>query len=286
MYLQTTHSYRINLFLFLSLALLIGSCKKSGSGSNKPSNSSYLSSVNIRSSQTQVIDSFTYDNAHRLTVFAQFKFDTTSGSPLADGLIATFAYTGNSQVADSYTFTQLSSGTNSDLHQLSYDGQNRIVKDTSLSGSGYVNYFSYSGNNIVSRLLFDGTAGNNQIDTVFLSNGNISSQHFYYPNNAGTADSLSGAPQYGYSSSLNPLYHSEIAGTTGPLLNLLAYDGYGGFNDFLSPDAVNKTWNLGNGLPAGTVFNFNLSADSKGRVALMTINATGIGSTTIAFNYY
>jgi hypothetical protein len=272
--------------LFLSLALLIGSCKKSGSGNNKPSNSSYLSSASLRSSQTQVIDSFTYDNTHRLIVFAQYKYDTTSGSPVADGLIATFSYTGNSPVADHYTFVQLSSGANSDVHQLSYDGQNRILKDTSLSGSGYVTYFSYPGNNIVSRLLFDGTASNNQIDTVFLSNGNVSSQHIYYPNNAGTADSLSGSPQYGYSSSLNPLYHSEIVGTTGPLLNLLAYDGYGGFNDFLSPDAINKAWNLGNGLPVGTVLNFNLIADSKSRVALITISSIGGGSASITFNYY
>ncbi|HEX9509444.1 MAG TPA: hypothetical protein VF939_03110 [Puia sp.] len=71
------------------------------------------------------------------------------------------------------------------------------------------------------------------------------------------------------------------------MLTKKAYDGYGGFNDFLSPDAINKAWNLGNGLPAGTALNFNLIADSKGRVALITISSIiGGGGTTLVFNYY
>ena len=278
-------SYRASLFVFGGLALLAGSCKKSSSGPNQPSNSSYVSSVRAHTSQVQLVDSFTYDNAHRLTVFAQYDYDTTTGTPVSDGLIATFSYTGSSQLPASYTAVQLSNPANSDLHKLYFDGQNRIVKDTSISGSGYVNYFSYPGGNLVSKVLFDGTAGNDQVDTSFLSNGNISSQHIYYPNNAGTADSLSGAPQYGYSSSLNPLYHTEIAGSVGLLLNLLAIDGYGGISDFVSPNAVNKESNLGNGIPAAYTLNFNLTSDSKGRVYLVGFSSPG-GSSSILYTYY
>ena len=282
---SASRPYRVSLFVILGLALLAGSCKKSGSGPNTPSNSSYVSSVRSHTTKAQLVDSFTYDNTHRLTVFAQYQYDTTSGTPFFDGLVATFSYTGTSQTPASYTFKQVSNGANSDLHKLYFDGQNRVVKDTSVSGSGYVNYFSYPGGNLVSRVLFDGTAGNNQIDTVFLSNGNMSTQHIYYPNYAGTADSLSGAPQYGYSSSLNPLYHPEIAGSMGLLLNLLAIDGYGGLSDFISPNAINKEWNLGNGAPAGYTLNFNLSSDSQGRVNLMSFSSS-LGSANILITYY
>jgi hypothetical protein len=168
------------------------------------------------------------------------------------------------------------------VHQLYYDGQNRIVKDSGISGTGYVNYISYPGSNIVSRVLFDGTAGNDQVDTVFFTNGNVTSQHIYYPNNAGTTDSLSGSPRYGYSASVNPLYHAGIAATTGVLLNLLAYDGFGGMIDFLSVDAINTASNLGGGLAPGTTLNFNVVADSKGRVAFLALS----GAFTISFNYY
>ena len=273
---------RFNLFLFLSLVLLMASCKKSGSGNNTSSNDYYVSSESLYSYPTRVVDSFTYDNTHRLTVFAQYKYDTTSGSPQSDGLITTFSYSGSSQVPASYTLTQLSNGPAGDVHQLSYDGQKRIIKDTSVSGSGYVNYFSYPGSNIVSRLLFDGTAADDQVDTVFFTNGNVTSQHIYYPNDAGTADSLSGSPGYGYSTSVNPLYHSGIAGTTGVLLNLLAYDGFGGSVDFLSANALNMASNLGDGLPPGTVLNFTVVPDSKGRVVLLTLG----GVFNISFNYY
>jgi hypothetical protein len=278
----TNKSYRVNLFLFLSLVMLAGSCKKSGSGNNTPSNSSYVSSESIYSPQTRLVDSFTYDNTHRLTVFTQIKYDTTSGSPQSDTMITSFSYFGENQFPDIYRITQTPNAQYGDVHQLYYDGQNRMVKDSGISGTGYVNYFSYPGSNIVSRVLFDGTASNDQVDTIFFTNGNVTSQHIYYPNNAGTADSLSGSPRYGYSTSVNPLYHAGIAGTAGILLNLLAYDGFGGYVDFLSADAINMASNLGGGLPAGTVLNFTVVPDSKGRVAWLTIS----GAFTISFNYY
>jgi hypothetical protein len=104
----TNYSYRVNVFLFLSVALLTASCKKSGSDNNTPSNTSYVSSESIYSSQTRVVDSFTYDDSHRLTVFAQYKYDTSTGSPQSDAMITGFSYFGENQFPDIYRITQTS----------------------------------------------------------------------------------------------------------------------------------------------------------------------------------
>jgi hypothetical protein len=267
--------------LLVCLSLLAGSCKKNSSGSNKPVNNSYLASVLNYSPQAQVVNSFTYDNAHRLTVFSQYDYDTTTGYPRYGSLITTFTYAGNSAIPATYSET--ANGSAPDLHMLYYDGGSRIIKDTSLSGDGYVAYYSYPGNNISSIVLFKGNMTDNQIDTQFVNNGNVITKHIYYPNDAGTADSLEAAAQYGYLPDVNPCYHTEMAVTIGPLLNTLTFDGFGDFGDFVSANAVSQL--SGFGVPPGYVLNWK--KDNNGRATNLTITIPGqSGSANIVFSYY
>jgi hypothetical protein len=273
------------LSLALGLLLLAGACKKSGSGDNKPNNPAYASSIRTSSSQSQIVDSFTYDAAHRLVIFAQYDLDTTSGTPLQASLIATFAYANSSQTPYAYTFEQQTpAGSASAYHQLFYDGGYRIIKDSSLDGSGFVTYFSYPGNNIASRVVF-GNPDDHQIDTQFVNNGNITAERIYYPNDAGTADSLEASLQFGYSSLINPAYHAVTASSIGPLLHILTYDGFGGYSDYISANALSKLSGLG--LPSGQYISFAWTADSKGRAGKAAVSLPGqAAGALISCNYY
>jgi hypothetical protein len=273
--------FQTGLLLCLGVAIMTGSCKKSSSGANKPTNNYYLSSIKNYSPQSLIIDSFSYDNSNRLTVYSQYDFDTTSGSPQFGELVFNFSYAGNSQTPYGYTI-----GGSGEVHQLSYDGENRISKDTAIGSTGYVTYYSYPGNAIVSSVLLVGNFLDNEIDTSWVTNGNITTEHYYFPNNAGTEDSLEAALQLGYASLLNPCYHAEIASTYGPLLDQLAFNGYGGgYTSSVSANAIDKLSGLG--IPSGVSLNFAWTTDSKGRGATLTISAPGIGgSSNIVFTYY
>lgn len=267
----------------LLCALVVLSCKKSGSSNNSSNSDVWLSSVSAIAPQTRAVDSFSYDSAHRVLKFAQYKWDTSGGSPAAGSEIATFALpAGASAPPSSYTLTY---NGNTDPHVLTYDGQGRISKDTSLSGSGFVVYFSYPNGNIATTVLFDGSPLNNQIDTLFMSNGNISAAHIYLPNDAGTADSLEAAVKFGYSSNNNPAYHSAISASIGPLLYILQFDGYGGALDPISQKALNSVSGLGDGLPGNSAITYNQTTDSKGRLSQMT-TSFGPAAGYILYSYY
>jgi hypothetical protein len=269
----------------LILALfLIFSCKKSNSGGNSTTaTSTYLSSAVSWSPQQKIVDSFSYDSLHRLTQFSQLTYDTTSGSAQYYSSNVEFTYQDNATSPTRYVYSDTLLGDYSDIHILSYDGQGRIVKDTSYSGSDYVAYYSYPNNNPASTVLFEGTIDDNLIDTLFLTNGNISSEHVYNSDVPGQPDVLDGDVQYGFSSTANPAYHSAITSSIGPLLATLEINGFGGFVDFISKNAVNKLSGIADGLPPGTVLNYTLTNDSKGRLSQMAFVGASGG---IVFHYY
>jgi hypothetical protein len=274
----------------LSLAILAlfltFSCKKTnsgGGGSSSDPNSTYLSSVISYSPQQKVVDSFSYDSLHRLIRFSQYDYDSTSGSPLYNSSSANFTYQDNATSPTRYVYSDTLLGNYDDIHILSYDAQERIAKDTSYSGSGFVTYYSYPNNNPAATVLFEGTIDDNQIDTLFLTNGNTTSEHVYTSDIPGQPDVLDGIVQYGFSSTATPAYHAPITSSIGPLLSILEIDGFGGFVDFISKNAINKISGDGNGLPPGTVLNYTLTNDSKGRLSKMTFAGAAGG---IIFNYY
>ena len=268
--------------LLLPLIGSVVSCKKSGSSNNNHNNNAWLSSVVSRQPQTRVIDSFYYDSSHRITGFSQFQYDSSQGSPTFGAWSVRFAYAGTASQPSSYLYVY---GSAADIHALSYDAQGRITRDTSVSGTGYVARYSYPGGNLATTVLFDGTPMNNQIDTLFLSNGNIASLHIYYPNAAGTADSLEGAVNFGFTSLANPAYHANITNSIGPLLYILQLDGYGSSVDPISQQAFNSVGGIGSGLPPGVSLKYNQTTDSQGRLIELS-SPLGPAAGSISFTYY
>jgi hypothetical protein len=265
---------------------LIFSCHKTNSGNNTTTSiSTYLSSVVSYSPQSRTVDSFSYDSLNRLGQFSQYIYDTTSGSPLYQTFTAHFTYQGNATIPTTYKYADTPAGNYGDLHLLSFDGQNRIAKDTSLSGSGFVTYYSYPNNNSAATVLFEGTLQDNQIDTLFLSNGNVSEERIYTSDIPGQPDDLDGDVHFGYASTANPTYHPAITNSIGPLLTILEIDGFGGNVDFLSKNVVDKLTGPAQGLPTGVSINYTLTNDSKGRLSQMSASFGGTTG-TIVFNYY
>ncbi|HVS97520.1 MAG TPA: hypothetical protein VHE54_13595 [Puia sp.] len=260
------------------------SCKKGGSSNNgNPNNTAYLSSVVSIQPQTRVIDSFYYDSAHRLARFTQYEYDSSQGYPVAGAWSAYFAYpAGNGAAPSSYLYA---AGSIADLHALAYDTQGRISKDTSLSGTGYVATYTYPGGNLATTVLFDGTRMNNQIDTLFLDGGNVTNLRIYYPNDAGTADSLEGNVNFGFTSLTNPAYHQAMTNAIGPLIYILQLDGFGSSVDPVSQHAFNSVSGVGSGLPPGISLKYNQKTDSQGRIIELS-SSLGPVAGSITFTYY
>jgi hypothetical protein len=229
------------------------------------------------------VDSFSYDSSHRIASFMQFEFDTSTGTPLSGNWSAVFSLPGGaSAVPPSYTNNLTG---NSELHQLFYDGQGRIIEDSSTGVSGWIIYFSYPNNNIAITALLNGTIGNSIVDTLYLSGANIGNVHVYGPNNAGTADSLEGVLKFGYSGIANPAYHSAIASGIGPLIYMLSFSGYGANIDPISQKAFNSLSGVGAGLPPNVTINYTLTTDSQGRLSQQSVDYTGAAG-TLTYRYY
>jgi hypothetical protein len=276
---------KIPLYLGALCIFLAFSCKKSNSGGNGSPANYYLSSVVSYSPQLKIIDSFSYDSVHRVDSFIQTIYDTTSGTPQYNTFTAQFIYQSATAYPSGYNYYDVPLGNYGDYHILSYDPDNRVIKDTSLSGSGYVTWYSYPNNNIAATVLFEGTAENNQIDTLFLTNGNISGAAYYTSDVPGQPDQQQADVRYSYAPTANPAYHAAISNSIGPLLTTLDVDGFGGFVDFISKNAYKQVVGVQQTTPLSFSYIYNLTTDSKGRLSTYTGNASG-SSATIVFSYY
>jgi YD repeat-containing protein len=290
--------------LVISTMIFAASCTKSttprppgnGSGSSTPpANNNYLASITNGQFSNQ-LDSFTYDNSNRLTKIistigsgtikigvGSINIDTTG--PL--GTTVTFFYSGSNTFPSSYT--TVSFDLKSHLHQLYYDGQGRIIKDTALDNSGFVDTWSYPNGNIAA-VLNSGTGGV-IIDTLFFSNGNVTAQHLHEINTGEIADTVYTAITYTYSTIVNPNYHQAIASTYGPLLSYVAINGE--FGDFISANVISTVSDnsqvIGLGkLPGGTdTETYTWTTDSKGRAATLKVTDKVAGAiANEKFSYY
>jgi hypothetical protein len=270
-------------YLAILMLFLFGACKKHNSSNNNSNSNSWLSSITSWSPGTAIVDSFSYDSSHRIASFMQFEFDTSTGTPLSGNWSAVFSLpAGASAAPPSYTNNLTGY---SELHQLFYDGQGRIIEDSSTGYSGWIIYFSYPNNNIAITALLDGTIANSIVDTLYLSGGNIANVHVYGPNNAGTADSLEGVLKFGYSGIADPAYHSAIASSVGPLIYMLSFSGYGANIDPISQKAFNSLSGVGDGLPSNVTINYTLTTDSQGRLSQQSVDYTGAAG-TLTYRYY
>jgi len=268
-------------FFLILCVIAVWSCHKSNSSKNPSSSGYYLSSATSVTAGTRIVDSFDYDSAHRITQLIQTKYDTSTGTAITTVASTQFALAAGTNPPTGYTYTI---GGNAVIHTLTYDNQGRILKDTCPT-TGFVTYYSYPGGNIAATTLFDGTAMNNQIDTLYLSGGNVATANTWMPNNAGTADSLQGSLKFGYSGLANPMYHQAITGSIGPLLYALTVDGLGGGLDPVSQNASSSLSGNIDGLPSGLTINFSQTKDSEGRLSVLSASLFGIGE-TIYFHYY
>ena len=268
--------------LYLSIALIfLYSCKKSNSGSGTPSSEYYLSSTVVSVLGERFVDSFYYDTLHRINTFIQSMYDTpTVGSPYVSTWSVQFIYQGSNTWPSTYNFYPLYHRYGGS-HLLSYDADDRMIKDTCLNGTGVANYFSYPNNSIVITGVNGGPPSTSFANTFFISNGNVSCVAPYAP--PIPPDSL-GVLNLTYSSVANPAFHPLISNSIGPLLTQLSL-GSGGIPDFISKNALQEDnppvalsqLNLSN--------NYALDTDNKGRLVKMTLISSSIFN-TILFNYY
>ena len=198
---------------------------------------------------------------------------------------AQFIYQNTNTYPSYYNYYDVPLGNYGDYHILSYDPQNRIIKDTSLSGSGYVTYYSYPDNNIAATVLFEGTTQDNQLDTLFLTNGNISAETVYVSDIPGQPDQQQGDVRFAFAPTANPFYHPAISNSIGPLLTTFEIDGFGGFVDFISKNAFKQLTGIQQSAPSMISFDYNLTTDSKGRLSQMTASP-GASSYMLSFYYY
>jgi hypothetical protein len=274
------------LFLCPFIVLLIISCKKSNSGGNSNvAATSYVSSAISTSPQQQIIDSFSYDSSHRLNTFMITVYDTTSGYAQYNSQILKFIYNGSNTYPSYYNEYDTALGnTDGDYHLLSYDAQDRITKDTSLSGSGYVAYYSYPSNNLASTVLWEGTLQDNMVDTLYMANGNMGTEIIYTAEVPGQPDVQQGDINFSYASTANPCYHEATANSIGQVLFIASINGSGDFVDFNSKDAYMGASGTQSSGPI-VAFKYTLSNDSKGRLSHVTGTAAG-ATGTIVYNYY
>ena len=273
------------LTLCLFTASLFSSCsnKDKDSGGGNPVNNSYLASVRAIGPDGVIIDSFVYDDKKRVATYGQY---VTQGSAAAH-VTYNFNFPSNSNMPDSYTYSYNDGA--SDVHTLTFDGQGRITKDTSLSGSNYVSYFVYSGNMVICHIFFGGDLSSDAFsDTLVYTDGNMTNQKVWAWDPGGNGEWEDQANLiYGHSTAANPGYKAEIANTVGPLLYEISIYNFGGWGDFISKGVINKVTGRADGLPPGGV-TYTIQADATGRVSETIPNFGGPGAagTKTVFTYY
>lgn len=257
---------------------LLASCGHSGSsGGGSPVNDSYLASIVINVPGAQLTDSFSYTDQKRVARFAQYLTNNSNTNIVT----CDFSFSGNSALPDSYTYAI--TGGVAEVHQLTYDGQGRITKDT-CGSSNFVTYYLYSGNYIVCNIRFEGTPDDSHFDTLTVQNGDITNEKVW------TTDfgpwQMEADLTLGHATAANPGYKAEIAGSVGPLLYVLSAYNFGGYSDFISKTIVGRITGTSDGVPPGGI-GYTPKVDAKGRVSSVTATGAGVplGIVT-AFTYY
>lgn len=173
-----------------------------------------------------------------------------------------------------------------ELHTLTFDGQGRIIKDTSTGDTHFVTYYSYPGNYAICRIFFGGDLSSDAFaDTLVITDGNWTGQKVWgWDHGVGQWEDQ-GQITYGHAAAANPGYKAEVANAVGPLLHELSTYNFGGYGDYISKTIVNKVSGMADGLPAGGV-SYSTRADASGRVTELTPNGAGSTEYKTVFTYY
>jgi hypothetical protein len=261
--------------LLLGTILGLFSCSKyqpagNNGSSGQQNNSSLVSSFALYSPLSKNLTKYTFahDANGALIRLSYSSYDTTGGIATLDTGSYNFTIDPTTHLASSYTliWSKPNAGIASETHELFFDDQRRLIKDTLISGrTGQGDqtsvYFNYSGNGIVcngytmnaydsaNRTYGWGVSG---IDSITLTNGNISSQYEYAQSGSSWGMSYFYVVK-NYSSYSNPLFSMDRSSGLGALLR-----------NYNSLDCVSKS------LPADGMANW--TTDEKGRIV------TGIGT--------
>lgn len=221
------------LLLIFGVAVILFSCKKSASTLSSQSGLVSSNTSYFPSAQGKVITYLGYDAGQQITHFSWYDYDTSGGIADLDSVAYDFTINAATNLPSSYIMTGWESSLSNsyvETHNLSYDAQGLLVKDTTITGQANpgdsaADYFSYSANRIIVNQYsmyaydtLDGTTGwgCTAIDTINLVNGNIVDQEEYYQN----------GPQWlldysyninGYSNYANPLYNSNFSNSIAAL---------------------------------------------------------------------
>jgi hypothetical protein len=267
--MKYVHLLPISLVLFFS-------CSKSGNTNN--SNSSLLVSVTEYQSApvtTKTVRNFSYDQNQQIGAVYTHTYDTSGGQAYLDSSLITYPSSSATTPPASYdivwivgTTTPASGAT--EHHLLYYDGQERIIKDSTSSKTNISNanpnlfttYFVYNNSTIVAQSLYPdpnnpGSGLMNALDTFSLFNSNLVNSIQY---NVAVGDTtIYRTDTYLFSTSKNPLYESTLANRLGAALR------FNNIGDFISPYLMSQ-WTTNMGGNSQFTRNYNWVTDSLGRV--------------------
>jgi hypothetical protein len=262
--------------LILGTILGLFSCSKQSSSTNQSSptnttvgeqtsSSSQVASLALYSPSSKNLTkyAFVYDANGNLVRLSYNSYDTTGGIAALDSGSYYFTIDPSTQLASSYTlvWNNANTGTASETHQLFFDDQKRLIKDTLVTGQAQTGhnttfYFSYPAGGVVSNgyamNAYDSLNktygwGLSGIDSISLVNGNIGSQYEYAQNGVSWVMGYSYVVK-NYSSDPNPLHGLDQSSGLGTLLR-----------NYNSLDCISKD------LPSDGMANW--TTDANGRVS-------------------
>jgi hypothetical protein len=195
-------------------------------------NGSQVSSLALYSpsSKNLIKYTFAYDANGSLSRLSYSSYDTIGGVAALDTGSYYFIIDPTSHLASSYTliWSRTNAGAASETHNLFFDDQKRLIKDTLVNDQGNPTsfYFNYSANGILSHgytmYAYDSINkihgwGVSGIDSITLVNANIASQYEYAQSGAYWGMSYSYVVR-NYSAYPNPLYGLNQSSGLGALL--------------------------------------------------------------------
>jgi hypothetical protein len=265
----------------IGLSILIFSCKKATV--NGPSIPSYIASITQYASKIRRVDSLKYDTSYNIAEIVHYDYDSSGSTPVLDTIPTVFAYMTDSTPPVTYSQSGFT-------HKLEYDGQNRVIKDSTEDGTANYTAFSYSNNCIVYYREVFIPSHSITVDSLFFTNGNITTVKSYNPSSGGVG-TLGEDYEYGNYIDANPAYHPVITNTIGPLLHFMLYDYYYATTeaDMLSHKMAGSLHATGTALSVDpAVFTSVIETDGQGRVVQSTPYYQGVLPVNgrIVYTYY
>jgi hypothetical protein len=242
--------------------------------------------INNLANHLFTIDSFDYDIDKRMAAFHSWNYDSSQTPAFTDSTSIQFYFQTNDSVPYQYTIVTKKPRDNfysAETHQLFYDQQRRIIRDTLLNpvnNISAVNTYSYVDPGFVYNIFQTGKALGNKMemietDTTVIYNGNIIKDNAYLLQ---YNPFVSHAYFYIYSSSNyeNPFYLESTATTIGPLLdNLLS-------TDFTSKNLIAMFQQIDPITNYKNTINYTWATDSSGKVVR---GSYGLGNFIYRFHY-